>query len=177
MISRDEANELIASPKIPKDGSSLLYDQRKTKQVYELISQEDNNLKFKLDYSESNRVSLKLSCHHRDFGNLGLIRIDFQGSRHENPQTLTATAPNFLHNYVGLEIPPRKAHIHIYVEGSELNWAIPMEDYLKLDSGQRFQLNITEINVEADKMRAVEDFARLINLQATFSFLGKLSLN
>lgn len=177
MLSREEVNELIVSPKIPKDGSSLLYDQARIKQIYELISQEDSNQRFKLDYSESNNVSLKLSCHHREFGNLGLVRIDYQGTRHENPQIITATVPNFLHPFAGLEIPPRKAHIHIYVEGSELKWAIPIQNYLELDSNQRFQLNVPEVLVEADKMRAIEDFARLINLQASFSFLGKLSLN
>lgn len=177
MISREEANDLIAIPKIPKDGLPLFYDQTKIRQVYELISVENNNQRFKLDYQESRKVSLKLSCHHRNYGNIGLIRIDFQGSRHQNPQSLTESVPNYLYSAVGMEIPPRQAHIHIYVEGFELRWAMPIENYLKIDPNLRLKLKVTEINNEEDKTRAIKDFAKLINLEAFFSFSGELSLS
>lgn len=177
MLSREEVNELIITPKIPKNGSTLLYDQNKLKNGYELISQADNNQRFKLDYNESKNVSLKLTCHTRDFGNLALLRICFQGTGHNNPQTITTTVPNFLHNYVGYEISPRTAHIHIYVEGSELDWAIPLDDYLSLDLADKLNFQIREINSQTDKANAIQDFIKIINLQASISFLGKLSLN
>ncbi|MDR9410808.1 MAG: hypothetical protein RI573_18330 [Balneolaceae bacterium] len=179
MLSRREAVDLIRTEKIPETGSTLLFDINRVENAYLLKSKQDENIKFKLDFTQSRHVSLKLSCHHRDGSDFGLIRVDYNGPRHPNPQIASAKVPDFLKPYAGVEIPPRVNHVHIYVEGESLNWAMPLEDFSKLDDKQRDSVSVAqlEINSHNDKNKAAKSFADAINLQTDFSFSTGMMFN
>lgn len=179
MLLRQEVIDLIKTAKISESGSQLLFDINRVDNVYLLKDINDENIKFKLDFTQSRQVSLKLSCHHRDGSDFGLIRIDYNGPRHPNPQVASSNVPDFLRVYAGVEIPPRVNHVHIYVEGENLNWAVPLEDFVKWNEKQRDGISIAqlEINGHNEKNLAVKSFADTINLQANFSFSSGMIFN
>lgn len=108
MLTREEVLELIASSKLPEKGKELIFHQNHVENVYTLKSANDDSIKFKVDLTQHKQIALKLSCHHRDGSNIGLIRVDYNGPRHRNPQTITTEVPKVLHNYAGFEIPARE---------------------------------------------------------------------
>lgn len=179
MLTREEVLELIRTPKIPEKGSELIFQQNILKNVYALKSAIDDSIKFKVDLSQHKQIALKLSCHHRDGSNIGLIRVDYNGPRHRNPETITTDIPHILHTYAGYEIPPRESHIHIYVEGAKLDWAIPLKDFSKLTEDERDSISVAQIDINnhTEKVKAVRSFANAINLQAQISTHGGLIFN
>ncbi|MEX2603610.1 MAG: hypothetical protein WD361_05380, partial [Gracilimonas sp.] len=98
---------------------------------------------------------------------------------HPNPQVATSNIPDYLRAYTGVEIPPRVNHVHIYVEGENLDWAMPLEDFSKLNDKQREGISIAklEINGHNEKNQAVKNFAETIHLQANFSFTSGMIFN
>ena len=116
---------------------------------------EDNDLKFCLHVTTSKRIEFKLSCHH-DHEDTGLIRIDFHGSGHKNPETITTDIPDYLHKYVGKRFSKEEHHIHIYVNGFGLDWAIPVTEH---------EFRIKNIKNKTDMANSVLEFSRLINLR------------
>jgi len=112
MLTRKEVIEYIKTPKVPESGSQLVFDLNRAEHKYILKDRGNDRIKFKLDVNQSRHVSLKLSCHHRNESDFGLLRIDYNGPRHINPQITTPYVPDILHPYAGVEIPPRESHIH-----------------------------------------------------------------
>lgn len=179
MLEREEVLELISIEKVPDSGSQLIFDLNHLNTTYDLIDENDHKKGFKLDVSQSNQISFKLSCHHRDDSNFGLIRVDYNGPMHPNPQVINSNVPKFLHPYAGKKIQPRVSHVHIYVEGQNLDWAIPLDDFEDLDADNKDGINISqlEINSHSDKNGAIQSFMNTINLNAQMSFTGGLMLN
>lgn len=179
MLTREEVLELIGTPKVPEKGSELIFHQNIVENVYNLKSEEDESIKFKVDLTQHKQIALKLSCHHRDGSNFGLIRVDYNGPRHKNPQTITTDVPQILHKYAGYEIQPRESHVHIYVEGEELNWAMPLKAFSKLSEEERDGISVAQIDINShnEKVDAVKSFAKTINIQAKISTHGGLIFN
>ena len=179
MLTRYEVLELIGTPKLPEKGSELIFHQNTVDNIYKLKSAEDESIKFKVDLTQHKQISLKLSCHHRDGSNFGLLRIDYNGPKHRNPQIITSEVPNILHNYAGYEIKPRESHIHIYVEGEKLNWAIPLKDFSTFTEAERDGISVAQIDINnhTDKLDAVKSFANSIHIQAKISTDGGLIFN
>lgn len=179
MLTRDEVLNLIKLPKVAEQGNELFFNQNIVENIYELKAVNDENLKFKVDLTQHKKVSLKLSCHHRDGSNLGLIRVDYNGPRHKNPQTITSNVPRVLHNYAGFEIKPRVSHIHIYVEGENLDWAMPLKDFSNLTDEERNGISVEQIDINnhSEKVNAVYSFAKAINIQSRISIRGGLIFN
>jgi len=179
MLTRTEVLELIKSKKMPENGSELLFDLNRLNNNYTLMESGDETVRFKLDFTQSKQVSLKLSCHHRDGFDFGLIRVDYNGPRHRNPQVITSQVPRIMHPYAGIDIPPRTGHVHIYVEGEDLKWAMPLKDFSERDEEERDGISVAqiEINSHNEKHAAVQSFANTINLQAAISFTGGLMMN
>lgn len=179
MLTREEVLELIGIPKIPEKGSELIFQQNIVENIYTLKSTNDDSIKFKVDLTQHKHIALKLSCHHRDSSNIGLIRVDYNGPRHQNPETITTDVPQILHKYAGYEVPPRESHIHIYVEGRQLDWAMPVKDFSKLTEEERDGISVPQIDINShsEKVNAVRSFANLINVQAQISTHGRLIFN
>lgn len=179
MLSRDEVLNLITTTKQPEKGIDLIFHQNVESKSYILKSKLDDSLKFRLDLSQHKKVSLKLSCHHRDGSNIGLIRIDYNGPRHRNPKIISTEVPTFLHRYSGIEIPPRESHIHIYVEGEGLDLAMPLFDFSNLSEEERDGILVSKIDINNnnDKVDAFRSFADIINIEAKISAIGGLISN
>ena len=179
MITREEVLELIETPKIPEKGSELIFHQNVVENIYTLKAANDESLKFKVDLTQHKQIALKLSCHHREGSNIGLIRVDYNGPKHRNPETITTDVPQILHKYAGFESPPRESHVHIYVEGLQLDWAMPLKEFSKLTKDERDGISITQIDITShnEKVNAVRSFAKAINVQTPISTHGKLIFN
>lgn len=179
MLTREEVLELISTPKLPEKGKELIYHQNIVENVYALKSAEDESVKFTVDITQHKQIALKLSCHHRDGSNIGIIRVDYNGPRHRNPQTITSEVPKILHNYAGFTIPARESHVHIYVEGEDLDWAIPLKDFSKLSEDERDRISVAQIDINnhTEKVDAVKSFANTINIQAQITADGGLIFN
>ena len=179
MLTREKVLELIRTPKLPEKETELIFHQNIVENVYNLKSAEDNSIKFKVDLTQHKQISLKLSCHHRDGSNIGLIRVDYNGPRHRNPQVITSVVPAILHNYAGYEVRPRESHVHIYVEGEELDWAMPLNDFSKLSEEERDGITVAQIDINnhTEKVDAVRSFANTINIQTKISTDGGFIFN
>lgn len=179
MLTREEVLELIGTPKVPEKGTELIFQQNIVENIYTLKSANDDSVKFKVDLTQHKQIALKLSCHHRDGSNFGLIRIDYNGPRHSNPEIITTDVPQILHKYAGYEIPPRESHIHIYVEGMKLDWAMPLKDFSKLTEEEKDSISVeqVDINNHTEKVNAVKSFANTVNIQAQISTHGGLIFN
>lgn len=179
MLERQEVLELIKVAKIPEKGSQLSFDSNKLSHTYVLNEANSNKKGFKLDINQSNQTTLKLTCHHRNVSNFGLIRVDYNGPKHTNPQVIGSNVPGFLHPFAGMDIQPRVNHVHIYVEGQNLNWAISLEDYAKIDNDKKDGINIPKLEIEehGDKSGAIQSFMNTINLKAQMSFTSSLMFN
>jgi hypothetical protein len=176
MLARNEVVELINTQKVPEAGSEVNFDLSQLKNIFTLVDVENDKVKFKLDVTQNNKVALQLSCHHRNEADFGLIRIDYNGPSHTNPQTITPNVPLFLKSYAGVKIEPRVAHIHIYVEEAELNWAMPLQDYIKLDETETDGIYVSQLKIDNqnDKQYAIRSFNKTINLKVNSSFTSGL---
>lgn len=179
MLTRDEVIDLIATPKLPEKGSELIFHQNIIENVYSLKSAVDDTTTFKVDLTQHKQISLKLSCHYRDGSNIGLIRVDYNGPKHRNPQVISSNVPKILHDYSGFVIKPRESHVHIYVEGEDLDWAIPLMDFSKLSEEERDGISVAQIDINnhTEKVDAVRSFANTINIQTEISTDGGLIFN
>ena len=85
---------------------------------------------------------------------------------HRNPKTITSEVPKILHNYAGFTIPARESHVHIYVEGEDLNWAIPLKDFSKFSNNERDGISVVQLDINAhdEKFHAVRSFADTIHV-------------
>ena len=179
MLTREEVLDLIETPKISEIGSELIFQQNIVENIYQLKSENDESIKFKVDLTQHKQIALKLSCHHRNSSNIGLIRVDYNGPRHNNPKVITTNVPKVLHPYASYEIAPRESHIHLYVEDEGLNWAMPLKDFSKLTEEERDGILVPQINIENqnDKISIVKSFVKMINFKGSISTHGGLIFN
>ena len=122
MLAQSEANALIAIPK-----------RRANEDVYDFpcgggylripIISEDGRESFLLDVNRGKIRLTKCTFQERYQDIFILARLDVGGAPHSNPEV--ASVPlNYLDPYNGQEI--QCPHLHIYVEGFNAKWAIPV---------------------------------------------------
>ena len=153
ILSRDEVLSLISIPKYTKERG---IDLSKNSNIIPLHAVNNDLLIFRLHIKTSKRVHIKLTCHH-EHEYIGLIRVDFHGA-HKNPETTTADTPEFLHKYIGKRFSVEEHHIHIYVDGFGLDWALPLIDH---------DFSIKSIKNQVDMVNSILEFSRLINIKTS----------
>ena len=132
-ITQAEADVLIAMPKIRASDVTWHYPSLGGVISIPLISP-DKRENFLLDIRKG-RINLsKGSYQNRSRQVIVLVRIDFGGSVHRNPD--------------GTEV--RCPHLHLYREGYGHKWAMPLPDESFSDS--------------ADVMNLLDDFMRYCNI-------------
>lgn len=117
------------------------------------ISQKMERTKITFHFQEEQRI-------------IGLLRIDYNGPPHHNPQNLNEYVPRWLARYQGQRID--KSHIHYYIQGYKpLSWACPLDD-------DRFPVkSIQNIN---DFYDALESVRSRLHLLTVFMGEGRLML-
>ncbi|MCW5199372.1 hypothetical protein VU05_01360 [Desulfobulbus sp. F1] len=165
ILSREDVLALIS---IPKYSNERGIDLSKDNNTITMHAESDASLSFRLHVKTSKRINVKLTCHH-DHEYIGLIRIDFY-SGHKNPETITTDVPDILHKYIGKRFSAEEHHVHIYVNGFDLDWALPITDH---------EFRVKNIKNQSDIVDSVQEFSRLINLKTPLmiaqSPLGKIS--
>lgn len=160
MISRDEALSLISTP---KHSTTRHIDLSNQKTLLVLHAEDDESLKFHLHITRSKKIEIKLTCHHAH-EHIGLIRVDFYGG-HKNPESITEDVPDFLHKYIGKRFTLQDHHIHVYVTGFGLDWAVPICEH---------NFNTKDILNQGNMVSAIEYFTDSINLKTKLMY--KMSL-
>jgi len=128
MFTNEEFQELILLPKqILENNPSI--DLGKIKNRLTLFSNESPEFEFLLEVTSNKRIAFKINLHHQeDVSKVGLIRIDYNGSRHKNPEETNEYLPSTFRKYAGKWI--LDSHIHQYIESyPPLVWAIPLKDH------------------------------------------------
>lgn len=132
-ITQAEADALIAMPKIRVNDETWDYPSMGGIISIPLISP-DKRENFLLDIHKG-RINLsKGSYQNRSRQVIVLVRIDFGGSVHRNPDGADVRCP----------------HLHLYREGYGHKWAMPLPDGSFSDS--------------ADVMNLLDDFMRYCNI-------------
>ena len=116
-LSQQEADALIAMPKIP--ASQQTYDYPNAGNLSIPLVSEDHRENFHLDIWRSGMVLAKGRYQSRARNVVILLRLDFGGSPHRNPD--------------GTELPC--PHLHVYREGFADKWAVavPGDKFGKID--------------------------------------------
>lgn len=161
MLTKEEADQLIECPKISIDKKKEHKDidvliSGVSPVFITMLSLEDKDMRFVLHIKQSPKMYLKLTLHFQTVDNsIPLIRIDY-GAGHKNPEISTNNVPNTLIQYQGKRFENNEAHIHYYVEGYALRWAIPL-------SQDGFP--IKSIDSLEDIKKAILAMGNLVNLQ------------
>ncbi|HPV15460.1 MAG TPA: hypothetical protein PL126_07425, partial [Candidatus Cloacimonadota bacterium] len=97
---------------------------------------------------------------------LPLLRIDY-GGIHVNPETANEHVPERFLEYVGKEFDVGEPHIHYYIQGHDLDWALPLlnDDF-----------PIKTISSDDDKVAAIKAVCDKVNLQTVLSFPNQMEL-
>ena len=110
-LSQSEADALIAMEKIRVDEQSFDYPSFGGRVSVPLISR-DKREKFVLDISKGRITLLKGTYQNRARQVVILVRLDFGGQPHRNPDGEEMSSP----------------HLHIFKEGYGDKWAIPLPE-------------------------------------------------
>lgn len=110
-LSQSEADALIAMEKIRVDEQSFDYPSFGGRVSVPIISR-DKREKFVLDISKDRIALLKGTYQNRARQVVILVRLDFGGQPHRNPDGEEMSSP----------------HLHIFKEGYGDKWAIPLPE-------------------------------------------------
>lgn len=169
-LSQTDADLLLAKPKYIYEGNEFLQTHtiyiEKDFDVRLNLSSEDRENTFLLRIQRSQKNSLKITLHHQDDETrFCLLRIDYNGASHTNPETIKETVPAKFKPFAGMILNCN--HIHYHVEGyPTASWAIPLEkdDFkAKIVSSKDFNTNFAEV---------VACFSKTINLQSKIKLSG-----
>lgn len=161
MFNNEEVKFLLSIPKVTKN--KVIIDLTKEKLIIPLISNTPEQLFFKFHIWNSKKINLKLSLHH-DTENIGLIRVDYNGS-HKNPEEITEYVPENLRPYAGYKFF-NEPHIHIYVQEWDLKWALPLKQH---------SFAVKDIKDFSDIEKAIWCFQEEISLKTELSIIKPIS--
>lgn len=170
IISNEQAEYLINLKKkiIQNDNvlDKIIIDQKYPMNMrFELVSDVDDEFSFLWVIAQSAKNSLKISLHYQeDESKMGLLRVDYYGT-HQNPFVATENLPDKFKSYIGKSFSYDECHVHYHVEGyKSLAWAIPIED-----SGISTK-KITDKDTNMQLVSAIQEFAKIINLETLLTF-------
>jgi len=112
------------------------------------------------------QIGIKISHNLRK--EIPFLRIDY-GGRHRNPTTDISNICTIINKYKGFEFKIDTPHVHIYIEGFNDKWAVPISELSKLYKlyGQRnisFHFPIQPIKTSKDLFQLFDNFAILSNI-------------
>ncbi|ANQ51428.1 hypothetical protein MY04_4084 [Flammeovirga sp. MY04] len=124
-----------------------------------------SDIKWSISKSKKHIGKVSLNCRIIN-DNINILRLDTDPlNRHYNPKYIEGETPRFLEKYSELMIEDQ-AHLHIFVENCELNWAIPLKDVEIFST-----LEIKDIH---DVALIIQNFADYINLESEISIIKPL---
>lgn len=175
MLTQADAEKMLAIPKFVLDKgkpcTTFHLDLVKNKRYRLFLSPTDsieNSREYLLEIKMSNKLRTKITLHTQENKSyFCLFRLDLNGSRHQNPKSVTPNVPEKFVPYAGQLIGG--SHVHYHVEGYESSaWAIPVE----FDEFPAKTLTMENYVKEfANILNALSD---VINLQTKLTFESEL---
>lgn len=123
ILSQQEAQRLFELPKKTFSAYSINFPPEGEKLTLECFSEEKRYI-FQADIDRSGLIKPKLKFQNRYNKVFVLRRLEIIGPPHKNPPD--ALEFDYLKKYENMEIPC--PHLHIYIEGFNDKWAIPVSD-------------------------------------------------
>lgn len=122
MLNQTEADSLIKMPKKRVD-NEIYYLPMQNEAIRIPIISIDEKEKFLIDINRKGKLKLtKCTYQERYQETIILVRLDIDGSLHDNPEVENIPNPVF-EEYNGKTI--KCPHLHMYIEGFMDKWAIP----------------------------------------------------
>lgn len=121
MLTQSEAEALIRLRKVRKSDDHYAFPLPGEPLTIPIISQ-NRQENFLIDINRGRIQFTKCSYQERYQQTIVLIRLDIDGPRHSNPDVVNVPLPH-LEPYNGQTIDC--PHLHLYVEGYMVKWAIP----------------------------------------------------
>jgi hypothetical protein len=158
-MTLSEVQALINTSKV-LEKEEYKFQLNKPKQRIKLTAALNEEMKFLLQITRSQKKSFKVTLFHQDSNtHTALLRIDYNG-RHPNPEEIIPSLPEEFHPYAGKMLD--ESHIHLFVEGYKpLTWALPLKEH---------EFPVKEIKNEDDLADAIRSFCKEINLISEINF-------
>jgi len=172
MISQEIAAKMLQIPKkvYEKDTHLDSYDVKYGNVMrfrIPMASLPNFEYKFFLEVKQSERNRLKITLHFQDHkASPNLLRIDY-GGIHVNPEIANEYVTEQFLKYKAKEFSKNEPHIHYYIQGHDLDWALPLLDD---------DFPIKTITCEEDKIAAVMAMCKKVNLQTMLEFQEQMEL-
>lgn len=171
ILTTSEANVLLKLLKEIEDSTNkpVTIDFDKSNKIkFSLVSKERPKEEyFTLHIFKSNKKMDKISFNHiyKDLS-VCLFRLDF-GGMHKNPETITKEVPEKFESHIGEII--KDAHVHYYIEGYELSWALPINE-------TEFKDYAGILNFEESLQSILDSVRGFINLDTKIYYSAHLPL-
>ena len=172
MISQQIVNNMLAVDKKVYEEDRYLDDYEVKygnllKIRIPMASLPDTEYEFFLEVTQSSKKRLKITLHFQNINaSLPLLRIDYGGT-HKNPEEANKNVPDCFRAFTAEDFMEDDPHIHYYVEGQGLNWAIPLRED---------DFPIKTINNDNDKIAAIKAVCNEINLLTILNFPNQMEL-
>ncbi len=127
-LTQEEAKRLFELPKHFFNEFKLTFPSEGEKLTLECYSK-DKRYIFQADIDRKGYIKPKLKFQNRYNKIFILRRLEIIGTPHKNPPDCLGF--DFLKKYENLDIPC--PHLHIYYEGFNDKWAIPLSDVIELN--------------------------------------------
>ncbi len=128
-ITQADADYLFDMDKFPEEDIEYDFPTSGNKITIKFTSS-DKREKFLFDISRGSIKITKVTYQSRARKAFVLRRLDIDGPTHINPN-VEFVPVKLLQPYNGKEIPT--PHLHIYVEGYEEKWAVPVKDFIEIN--------------------------------------------
>lgn len=135
-ITQADADFLFEMEKFPEEDNEYDFPTSGNKLIIAFTSS-DKREKFLFDISRGSIKITKVTYQNRARKAFILRRLDIDGPTHTNPEVETVPL-QFLAPYNGKEIPT--PHLHIYVEGYDEKWAIPVKDVIEINDLEMYDI-------------------------------------
>lgn len=162
-MTSQEATEYIKKEKslIDQQGSaveSIVISLSSVSKVNQVMVASDNfDAKFILSIIPSSKIGVKISLHFMTGDKQGLARLDYYGS-HRNPPKWEEGVPEKFKQYAD-KLFENESHLHEYVEGYDLEWALPIED-TPIEPKQ-----IEDSDILKGRQEAIDSFCQYMNIK------------
>lgn len=161
-LTNERAGELLQDPKwVVRNGGTRVPEQAIPvaggfpRRDWRLIS--ESGEQFVVSLKSSDKRALKLSMHHgtAKARHVGLLRVDYSG-KHSNPDVDLRDVPEMFHPFAGEIFGYDSPHIHLYVAGYDMRWAIPLALH---------EFPVKTIESDSDIPKAIRAFGAAVSLQ------------
>ncbi|MEW6087508.1 MAG: hypothetical protein AB1498_04330 [bacterium] len=136
-LSQKDADFFFAMEKIPEEGNKEFNFPCQGEKLVLPFTSKDKRELFLFDITRASIKAEKITYQNRARKSFVLRRLDIEGPSHPNPEVENPPL-DILQSYNGVVVVC--PHIHIYVEGFNHKWAVPIELFLNITNQSFYEI-------------------------------------